>query len=147
MFGDLAAEDDPPLRITLGSAPEAKFWAVRRQVRAAALLHGLRVAPALGLILKALKIPWYHQICGEPPLAAMKSPSAAIAALDRAANPQCGGNHGLTREARALRRIANLRGVSELVDAMANARAAEQFVRQSGFVIAPRLDAALRRLL
>ena len=147
MFADVGGEDDLVLRITVGSAPEGKFWGVRWRVRAAALAHGLPVTPALALILKALRVPWYNATSAEPELAVVKSPTAAIAALDRAANPKYGGNFGLVPEARALRRIVNFAGVSELVDAMADAKSAERYVRQSGFVIAPRLDSALRRLL
>jgi hypothetical protein len=149
MFGDLGHDHDLPLRITVGSATEARFWCVRMLVREAALRHGESVAPAVGFILKALKVPWYKQTCGEPPLAALKSSvTEAIEVLERAANPKYGerGNHGLNREARALRQFANLPGVPELVDAIETAEAAACFARESGFIIGTRLRSVIEML-
>lgn len=40
MFGDLEESKDSPLRITVGSAPEANFWNARMHIRAAAIAQG-----------------------------------------------------------------------------------------------------------
>jgi hypothetical protein len=146
MFGDLDDRAFAPLRITIGGKTEAIFWQIRLAVRAAALAEGYAVAPAVGLFLKALRRPWYYPTAKEPPLAALKySASETIAQLDRASDPtQLGGNHGLRREARAFRRIANNPSIPSLVDAVSAPVAAARFISNAGFVIAPRLDVALR---
>ena len=93
------------------------------------------VAPALGLILKSLSVPWYSATAGEPALLEMaRSPESAIASLDDAANPlRLNGNSGLKREARATRRFVQRPDVLRLIDAVSDARAAARFVHECGF--------------
>jgi hypothetical protein len=114
MFGDLDPSTDPPLRITMGSAPEARFWAARRIVRRAALHDGIHLAPAVGLILRTLEVPWYSPTPSEPDIAtALRDPEMALEKLDDAANPQKpDGNSGLKREARASRRQMERRSLA-----------------------------------
>lgn len=117
MFGDVEVDDtDQPLRITIGCVPEARFWAVRTQVRAVALRAGMRVTPALAIILKACRIPWYKLTAGEPYLDALKDPENAANLLKLAANPVAGGNAGLTRESRAFASVAKNNGVLGLIN-------------------------------
>lgn len=144
MFGDLTDHMNPPLRITLGGAPEARFWAVRMRVRSAALRRGLGVAPAVGLILRTLQVPWYSVRPTEPPLTAMsRAPAAALDALDAAANPQRGGNSGLKREARATRRVANSAEVGVLIAALDGISPMIDYAEACELHLAPRLrDAA-----
>ncbi|HRC60707.1 MAG TPA: hypothetical protein PLD53_07050 [Candidatus Propionivibrio aalborgensis] len=139
MFGDLLASQTSAIRMTVGGATEAPFWAVRMLVRQTALARGYFVAPAAGVILKALKRPWYSATQLEPPLAMMQEPKLAITALDRAANPERGGNVGLCREARALRQFVNNPGLAGFLDAMHSVDTIARFVRASGFVVGPRL--------
>jgi hypothetical protein len=106
MFGDIGTPPSPTIRVTIGALPEAKFWAVRNKVSAAARNLGLAVCPAIILVLKACRIPWYSPTSMEPEFWQMSSPASAIEALDAAANPSRGGNPGLKREARALHRFA-----------------------------------------
>lgn len=105
MFGDIDLPD-APFRVTIGAAPEAKFWAIRNRVRAAALTSGLTVAPAAVLVLKACRIPWYSPTQLEPSFDSASTIHAAIEQLDMAANPSRGGNTGVNGEARALHRFA-----------------------------------------
>jgi hypothetical protein len=140
MFGDLSEDKDVPLRVTIGSAPEARFWAARMHVRAAAMAAGLHVAPALGLIMKSLLVPWYALTTTEPLLLAMKlSAAAAIVSLDDAANPGKKGNGALKREARATRRFIQRSDVIRFVEAIADARKAALYVRECGFGIGAHL--------
>jgi hypothetical protein len=141
MFADLAGPGNVPVRVTVGSAPEARFWAARRRVRAAAMMQGLRLSPAIGLIMRSLLRPWYSNTTAEPALSdALASPSSAMATLDRAANPQHkGGNSGLKREARATRRMLALSNVNSFIEAVSNARTAAQYIRDSEFGIGARL--------
>jgi hypothetical protein len=141
MFADLAGPGNVPFRVTVGSAPEARFWAARRHVRSAAMMQGLRLAPSIGLIMRSLLRPWYSKTAAEPALSdALASQSSAMATLDRAANPQHqGGNTGLKREARATRRMLGLPNVTGLIDAVSSVRAAAQYVRNSKFEIGARL--------
>jgi hypothetical protein len=107
MFGDIESERaDLPLRITIGCVPEARFWAVRTHVREVALAAGMTVAPALAIILKACRIPWYNATSNEPYIAALIDPDNAANLLKLAANPMAGGNAGLTRESRAFATLA-----------------------------------------
>lgn len=105
MFGDIDLPD-APFRVTIGAAPEAKFWAIRNRVRGAALNCGLTVAPAAVLVLKACRIPWYSPTQLEPSFDNARTIHAAIEQLDAAANPSRGGNTGINGEARALHRFA-----------------------------------------
>ena len=143
MFADLT-DDDSVFRITVGSAPEARFWAARMHVRAAAIRQGLQVAPALGVIMRTLLVPWYHPTGAEPLLLQWKtSPATAVAALETAANPKAlHGNAALKREARAARRFIERAEVAELVDAVSDPEAAFAFVRGRGFTLGPRLAMA-----
>jgi hypothetical protein len=104
MFGDLAFEERlPPLRATIGGETEAPFWALRMAIRAVAIDAGLNVAPALGLILRGLAVPWYYPTPAEPTVTVPLEHWADD--LDRAANPRHGGNVGLKKEAKLLRRL------------------------------------------
>jgi hypothetical protein len=106
MFGDLDDDKDAPFRVTIGAVPEAMFWAIRTRVRAAAVAAGLSVAPAMALVLKSCKVPWYSPTSKEPRIGSGLSAFEVVRLLDDAANPQHGGNPGLKREARALSRLA-----------------------------------------
>jgi hypothetical protein len=146
MFGDIEELQDPPLRITIGSTPEARFWAVRRRVRQLALQRGCPVVPAIGLILKALRVPWYYPLSCEPQLIGLlTSPDAALMAIDNAANPLRGGNVALSREARATRRLAARPGALELAAMAQNPRLAARFIRAREFLLGERLSAEIRR--
>lgn len=147
MFGDLSDESVPPVRVTLGAMPEARFWAVRLRVRRAAIEQGMPVVPGIGLIFKALKVPWYHRLPGEPMFEALGDAPLAAAALDAAANPQAGGNAGLTREARATRRLVDHAELPRLVEHMTDAAAVARFLRSGDFGIGPRLLDAIERWL
>lgn len=140
MFGDLLPTEcrESPLRITLGGACEAKFWAARSRVRLAALDRGLPVAPALGIILRTCRVPWYAPISQEP-LLPTTDLSPALAALESAANPERGGNHGLLREARAAKRLRSHPGTEALCRSLADVRSALNLVLASGFELGPRL--------
>lgn len=139
MFGDIAECNSPPFRITVGGATEARFWAVRDRVRAAAAARGARLAPIAGVIIRALRVPWYQPVRYEPPLAAARVAAEATDALALAANPARGGNGALKRELRATRRLINDGGVSELIDAIGTADSALSFARDHGFDLGPRL--------
>jgi hypothetical protein len=141
MFGDLEESKDTPLRITVGSAPEANFWDARMHTRAAAIAQGMDVAPALGLILHSLPVPWYSPRVGEPTfLDLQRSTIIAISRLDDSANPcKVNGNGGLRREARATRRLLQQTEVAPLVDAVSSSKAAAQLIRSHQFDIGPRL--------
>jgi len=144
MFGDLATSSPSPLRITVGGAPEAKFWAVRARVRTTARAAGMTVAPAFGVILKSLRVPWYHNTNNEPALADMKKwPAAAIAGLESAANPALRGNIGLVREARAARRFLSHPGLSAFINAIENEKSAWKFAAECGFLLGERLKDAV----
>jgi hypothetical protein len=152
MFADLDdGQDIAPLRITIGGETEAIFWAVRMHVRKAAMEHAVRIAPALGLILRSVDIPWYYPSPDEPPIAMMQTAAAAADALERAANPRHEGNSGrrgntgLKKEARALRRVAKHppNGLAEYIDALATVEGAMHFTEQMNLTIGPRMCAGL----
>lgn len=119
MFGDLTAEPCPPLRVTIGGRTEGRFWAVRKLVRAAALSRSLKLAPAFGLIGRAIRVPWYYPTDQEPILDEFAiDPTGAIEKLNAAANPKVGGNSGMQAEARAVSGIARLVEVRQLAAAL-----------------------------
>lgn len=105
MFGDIDSAV-APFRVTVGAVPEAKFWAIRNRVRAAAVGRGLELAPAAVLVLKACRVPWYSPTGLEPSFHSASNIQVAISQLDEAANPARGGNTGINSEARAMRRFA-----------------------------------------
>jgi hypothetical protein len=130
MFGDLASgERHPPLRATLGGETEAPFWALRMAIRAAAIDAGLNLAPALGLILRGVAVPWYYPTAAEPRVATPVERWADE--LDRAANPRHGGNVGLKKEAKLLRRLTSNETIRIAADMLSGrapiARLAEAF--------------------
>ncbi|MDN2578748.1 hypothetical protein [Aquibium sp. ELW1220] len=139
MFADIADSDDTPVRITVGGATEARFWAVRMQVRSAAATRGLRIAPAVGVIIKALRVPWYQPTSYEPSLLAALRPAEAIKGLSTAANPARGGNGALRREARAAIRLVDEEGVADLIEAALSTERAMRFARVNGFNLGRRL--------
>jgi len=148
MFADLSEDRDVPLRLTIGSAPEARFWAARMHVRAAAITAGFHVVPALGLILKSLLVPWYSRTAAEPLLTDMKfSAASAIASLDDASNPEKKGNSGLKREARATRRFMQRSDVIPFIEAVSDTRKAAVYVRECGFGIGAHLAREMAVLL
>lgn len=142
MFGDLTDGEKPPFRITVGGATEAKFWAVRMRVRDA-VAHGAPLAPVAGLIIKALRVPWYQPVPSEPPLRAALTPAKAIQALEQAANPARGGNAGLKGETRAVSRLIGSAGVSELIAALTSGRAAKGLACEKSIDLGPRLVQAM----
>ena len=149
MFGDLGDGTPTPMRLFLGGAPEARFWAARMRIRAAAVSRGDAVAPALGLILRSLSVPWYSPTPTEPPLIEMaRSPESAIASLDNAANPtRPNGNSGLKREARATRRYLQRSDVLHFVDAIADTPSSARFIRENGFTVGAGLAGPLELFL
>lgn len=119
MFGDLVHGERAPLRVTVGGRTEAKFWAVRKRVRAAALKRSMRLAPAFGLILKAAKVPWYYLNFYEPTLAEFATdPMRALEKLNAAANPKVGGNPGLLAEVRSIRGFSKVEEIHRLATAL-----------------------------
>jgi len=140
MFGDLVDGSNPPFRVTLGGATEARFWAVRMQVRAAAAARGAHLAPVAGVIIKALRVPWYQPTAAEPTLTSAHTPPSAAQALAHAANPARGGNGALRRESRAVNRLIDSDGIPELIDAIGSVRAAVRFAHDKGFVFGERLS-------
>lgn len=131
MFGDITDGDyEQPLRITVGGAMEARFWAVRMMVRAAERAAGNRVTPALALIMKAVKVPWYSPTFAEPRLHEVLDPDAAIAAINSAANPKKGGNPGLNREARAFSRAVRRAGIQELATSVSSIEGSKRFIER-----------------
>ncbi len=141
MFADLAEAKQVPLRITLGSAPEARFWAARMRVREAAIASGLAVAPAVGVIMKGLRVPWYSPTPIEPALLGIAlDPARAVADLDACGNPSVPhGNYGLKREARATQRFVDHAGLGAFIDGVADVRGAYESLRAAGFGIGQRL--------
>jgi hypothetical protein len=109
MFGDIASTRDDPVRVTLGGVPEARFWAVRQAVRAICAHENIPLAPAFGVIVKSVRVPWYHVQGGEPLLgeALASSAEAALATetLLGVANPARGGNAGLKAESTGTKRL------------------------------------------
>lgn len=148
MFGDLV-DDSPlpvPFRVTIGAAPEARFWAARQRVRLAARAHRYPVAPALGLIMRSLQVPWYSVTGAEPPLSwATQSGRAALDALEDAANPRkAEGNAGLKREARATKRLIEHSGLPALIEAVTDENRMQAYIGRNGFMLSARLEDALR---
>lgn len=147
MFGDLSDEAAPPLRITLGAMPEARFWAARWRVRASALDHDFAVAPAAALIFKSLRVPWYCRLVAEPLVDDLVSdPSAAVRALSAAADPSLGGNAGIGREARVTRRLIADAGPQALAAHLPRAGQVQRFLRRGDFEVGPRLASALKEI-
>ena len=146
MFGDLTEDRVPPvLRITVGAATEGPFWAVRQRVRQAAIASGMPVMPALVLVMKACRVPWYHAALEEPELCELAEPAVAIRRLETAANPALGGNAGLMREARAMRaatKVASMPHFVEAVDAVARKLS---HVHALGFSIGPSLNSLINK--
>jgi hypothetical protein len=101
----------------------------------------MNVAPALGLILKSLPVPWYSPRAGEPTLLDLqRSTIIAISSLDDSANPRkINGNGGLRREARATRRLIQQTEVAPLVDAVLTSQSAAQLILSHQFGLGPRL--------
>lgn len=126
MFGDLGQTQ--ALRIWIGPAPEARFWAARVIARESAREAGWPVASSLGFVLAACKRAWYQATAAEPALSdlAHRSPENVANDLDQAASPAAGGNSGLKSEARAARRMLG----SPLIHEVAEDLAAGQLQRQ-----------------
>lgn len=143
MFGDIVEMKDTPFRITIGGATEAKFWAVRMNVRTAASARGACLAPVAGIIMRSLRVPWYQPLTYEPPLASARMPEVATAMLTRAANPARDGNPALKREARATARLITHDNLPDLLDAVGSAQAAMRFARDNGISIGTRLVQAI----
>lgn len=143
MFGDISEDENAPFRVTIGGATEARFWAVRMHVRIAAAARGAHLAPAAGIIMRAVRVPWYQPLAYEPPLVAARTPEVAMAALGRAANPARDGNAALKREAKTAGRLIGITGLSDLMDATSSAPAAMRFARDNGFNIGARLVQAM----
>lgn len=98
MFGDLIPDDT--LRITIGGANEARFWAIRCAVRKEMRKFGLFPCPAFAITFPGIKVPWYSPTRYEPRISAFYSFEKAVATLLGSANPNgIGGNPGLKREA------------------------------------------------
>lgn len=144
MFGDLTTEKTSPFCITVGGRTEAPFWAVRMRVRALAMRDGLHVVPAAALILKALRVPWYHPVNGEPPIEDLMYPLETSAKLERMANPGFGGNPGLAREARAMRRLAHHSHLPTFIEGYRAVKSTSELVQNSGFSVGPRLENSIR---
>jgi len=144
MFGDLAdPRENVPLRITIGGETEAIYWSIRMGVRAAARADGVALAPALGLILRGVVVPWYYPVTAEPPLRSINDADAAIVALARAANPRDGGNTGLKKEARAMQRFVKSIDLGSYPSIVSSPRAALRYAEQTAMILGPRLKAAL----
>ena len=77
-------------------------------------------------------------------MSTMVEPDRAVDQLDLAADPTRGGNAGLGREARALRRYAKYSGVQRLMAALQNVRTAVHFLEESEIIIGPRLNAVIQ---
>lgn len=139
MFGDLLHTDFDRLVVTLGGATEGRFWAMRSHVRQAALDEGLRVAPAIALINKSIRRPWYTPTDMEPQLSDAVEPERALRQLERAANPKSGGNAGLKPEARAFKGLVGENWLPDFVAQHATASGTLEFLMESDVEMGPRL--------
>lgn len=148
MFGDIQVKEaETPLRITIGCVPEARFWAVRTRVREVALASGLSVAPAIAIIIKACRTPWYKRTSNEPVLAALCAPENAVRLLKDAANPAIGGNAGLTRESRALAGLSKHAAIPNLVSAIEKINDGVVDIGGATLTMGPRLISEISRRL
>lgn len=145
MFGDLDDETDMAMRVTIGAVPEATFWSIRTRVRGVAVAAGLAVTPAVALILKSCKVPWYSTCRMEPLLDVGTTVDEAAKRLEDAANPQHGGNPGLKREARAFSRMARSGSYERLVELSIALSLDIRSVRKMGINIGPNASAWLNQ--
>lgn len=146
MFRDLyELTDDRKLVVTIGSRPEAAFWAVRALVRRAALTRGLSVNPAFGLILHAAWIPWYRPHKGEPPLVNLLNGTCneMNSALTRSYHPGAEASVTLKREAVKTTHLITKPGALKIAEAVRSPITALRFLREIEVAIGPRLSNTL----
>lgn len=146
MFGDLADCECPGLTVTVGGATEGRFWAHRMAIRNTVRKAGGNLVPAVGLIIRALRIPWYQPTSREPGIEAVADPEFAVRQLAEAANPNSMGNLGLKREANLLPRALKHDGMAHLLPGVRTSEAALEMLRDLRITLGPRLASAVGEL-